>query len=123
MFSSAKLFATICLTLPLFSTGVAIQAQPVADPDFKPPIEKPSYPEGKGTVVLVDEAHFNFHTVSGRYQTFADLLRRDGYVVQASKEKFSKESLKAGKILVIANALSQRNGINWNPPFDLSFTD
>src|SRR5262245_32641582 len=27
------------------------------------------------------------------------------------------------KILVIANALSQRNAINWNPPFDPSFSD
>ena len=86
-----------------------IKAQQVPDPDFKPPIEKPAYADGKGPVVLIDEAHFNFHTASGRYQSFADLVRRDGYVVQASKEKFGKESLKAGKILVIANALSQRN--------------
>ncbi|MCG3159061.1 MAG: hypothetical protein JMDDDDMK_00037 [Acidobacteria bacterium] len=103
--------------------AVEIKAQQVADPDFKPPIEKPAYAEGKGPVVLIDEAHFNFHRAAGRYQSFADLLRRDGYVVQASKEIFSKESLKAGKILVIANALSQRNGLNWNPPFDPSFTD
>jgi len=110
----------IIITLFIF---IGVKAQQVPDPDFKPPIEKPAYAEGKGPVVLIDEAHFNFHTASGRYQTFADLLRRDGYVVQASKENFSKESLKAGKILVIANALSQRNGINWNPPFDPSFTD
>jgi len=103
--------------------GAEIKAQQVPDADFKPPIEKPAYAEGKGPVVLIDEAHFNFHTASGRYQSFADLLRRDGYVVQASKEKFGKESLKAGKILVIANALSQRNASNWNPPFDPSFTD
>jgi hypothetical protein len=106
--------------------GVAeIKAQQVPDPDFKPPIEKPAYAEGKGPVVLIDEAHFNFHTASGRYQSFADLLRRDGFVVQASKEKFSKESLKAGKILVISNALSERNRspLSWNPPFDPSFTE
>ncbi len=113
---------SLCLAITAFSV-TEIKAQQVADPDFKPPIEKPAYAEGKGPVVLIDEAHFNFHTASGRYQSFADLLRRDGYVVQASKEKFSKESLKTGKILVIANALSQRNGLNWNPPFDPSFTD
>ena len=39
-----------------------IKAQQVPDPDFKPPIEKPAYAEGKGLVVLIDEAHFNFHT-------------------------------------------------------------
>jgi hypothetical protein len=36
---------------------------------------------------------------------------------------FSKDTLKAGKILVIANALSQRNQLNWNLPIDPSFTD
>jgi len=102
---------------------IEIKAQQVPDPDFKPPLENPAYAEGKGPVVLIDEAHFNFHTASGRYKSFADLLRRDGYVVRASKEKFSKESLNAGKILVIANALSRRNARDWNPPFDPSFTD
>ena len=61
-----------------------IKAQQVPDPDFKLPIEKNAYAEGKGPVVLIDEAHFNFHTASGRYQSFADLLWRDGYVAQAS---------------------------------------
>jgi len=125
MISFIRLFAAILCALTLFSPGAPVQAQQVPDPDFKPPIEKPAYAEGKGPVVLIDEAHFNFHTASGRYQSFADLARRDGYVVRASKEKFSKESLKAGKILVIANALSQRNQtpLTWNPPFDPSFTD
>jgi hypothetical protein len=99
------------------------QSQQVADPDFKPKIEKPAFAEGKGPVVLLDEAHYNFHTASGRYQSFADLVRRDGYVVNPSKALFSKEALKAGKILVIANALSQRNQLNWNLPIDPSFTD
>src|SRR5262245_48101673 len=121
---TTKLIFTFSLHLAVATFGASeIRAQQVPDPDFKPPIEKPAYAEGKGPVVMIDEAHFNFHTASGRYQSFADLLRRDGYVVQASKEKFSKESLKAGKILVIANALSRRNAINWNPPFDPSFTD
>lgn len=113
-------FASAILQLALISN---IQAQQVADTEFKPKIEKPAFADGKGLVVLLDEAHFNFHTASGRYQTFADLLRRDGYVVKASAAKFSKESLSGGKILVIANALSQRNQSNWNPPIDPSFTD
>ncbi len=60
-------------------------AQQVADPSFKPKIEKPAFTSGKGPVVLLDEAHYNFHTASGRYQPFADLLRRDGYVVVGSR--------------------------------------
>ena len=119
-----KFIFAISLQLAAAAFGAAeIRAQQVPDPDFKPRIEKPAYAEGKGPVVMIDEAHFNFHTASGRYRSFAELLRRDGYVVQASKKKFGKESLNAGKILVIANALSKRNAQNWNPPFDPSFTD
>jgi hypothetical protein len=119
-----KLIFAFSLHLAAATFGAAeIRAQQVPDPDFKPRIEKPAYVEGKGPVVMIDEAHFNFHTASGRYKSFADLLRRDGYVVEASKKNFGKESLKAGKILVIANALSKRNAQNWNPPFDPSFTD
>jgi hypothetical protein len=110
--------------LPLFcSLAFTVRAQQVPDTDFKPKIEKPAFDEGKGLVVLLDEAHFNFHTASGRYQTFADLLRRDGYVVNASTEKFSKDSLKAGKILVIANALNESNKDDWSPPNPSAFTD
>lgn len=98
-------------------------AQQVADPSFNPPIAKPAYPPGRGPVVLLDEAHFNFHTATGRYLAFAELLRRDGYVVLPSKARFGRESLKAGKILVIANALSERNQTGWSPPYDPAFTD
>ncbi|MBS1788924.1 MAG: DUF4350 domain-containing protein [Acidobacteria bacterium] len=114
--NAALFFLLICLSF-------TVHAQQVPDPDFKPRIEKPAFAEGKGAVVLLDEAHFNFHTASGRYQSFADLLRRDGYVVNASKEKFSKESLKAGKILVIANALNENNKNDWSPPNPSAFTD
>jgi hypothetical protein len=107
----------------LLSAAGTVRAQQVADPDFKPPIGKPAYTTGKGPVVLIDEAHFNFHTAAGRYSAFAELARRDGYVVRESKAKFSKESLKAGKVLVIANALSERNQSDWSPPFEPSFTD
>ncbi len=116
-----KKSALFFLLLVCFS--LTVHAQQVPDPDFKPKIEKPAFAEGKGAVVLLDEAHFNFHTASGRYQTFADLLRRDGYVVNASKEKFSKDSLKTGKILVIANALNESNKDDWSPPNPSAFTD
>ena len=82
---------------------VSIGAQQVPDPAFRPPIEKPAYPEGKGPTILIDEAHKNFHTATGRYMPFAEFLRRDGYVVRASAVRFSFEAFQ-GKVLVIANA-------------------
>lgn len=102
--------------------GVAC-AQQVADTAFKPPIAHPAYPEGKGPLVLLDEAHHNFHTASGRYFAFADLLRRDGYRVEPSKMEFTAESLRRGAILVIANALHESNKDEWSPPNPSAFTD
>ncbi|HWS55362.1 MAG TPA: DUF4350 domain-containing protein [Pyrinomonadaceae bacterium] len=102
----------------------AALAQQVADPDFRPAIPRPAYKQGRGPVVLIDEAHHNFHTASGRYQPFAELLRRDGYRVGASKEPFTKESLKRARILVISNALHERNaGGDWPLPNPSAFTD
>lgn len=117
----ARMVMPAALALP--SLCSTIYAQQVPDTEFKPKIEKPAFAEGKGPVVLLDEAHFNFHTASGRYQTFASLLRRDGYVVKASTAKFSKEALKDEQILVIANALNESNQNNWSPPNPSAFTE
>ena len=108
--------------LLLMTTVAALDAQQVADTNFRPPIEKPAYPEGKGPVVLIDEAHSNFHTATGRYLPFAELLRRDGYVVQASAGRFTAEVLKAGRVLVISNALNEKNQNDWKPPHLPAFT-
>ena len=110
-----------CFSLILFTP---IQAQQVSDTTFNPPLAKPAYSPGSGPVVMLDEAHFNFHTAAGRYLPFAQLLRRDGYVVQAHSARFSRESLRPGKILVIANALAEVNARgNWSLPNPSAFTD
>lgn len=80
------------------------QGGQVADPDFDTSIAKPAYTK-KHPKVLFDEAHNNFHTSSGRYKPFADLITNDGYVITPNKEKFSRETLKGYQILVISNAL------------------
>ena len=76
----------------------------VADTTFRPAIERPAYRAGTGPVVLVDEAHANFHTTTGRYLPFAELLRRDGYTVNPSTERVTAEILRTGSVLVTANA-------------------
>jgi uncharacterized protein (DUF2249 family) len=116
-----SLILSLILTVSLI--GHAARAQQVADISFKPPIPKPAYPSGRGPVVMLDEAHFNFHTADGRYLPFADLLRRDGYDVKPSRSQFSKASLSAGKILVIANALAERNKEEWSLPTPSAFSD
>lgn len=113
----------ICTTMMASLSGTAANAQQVADTSFKPPIPTPAYTSGKGPTIMVDEAHFNFHTVDGRYQAFADLLRRDGYDVKGSQTKFGKTSLTNAQILVIANALAERNRTEWSLPTPSAFTD
>ncbi len=79
-----------------------------SDPDFNTLVASPAYPAGiRGTHprVMVDEGHQNFHTASGRYKPFAELLRSDGYVVSSNQSAFSAESLKDADVLVIANAM------------------
>ena len=75
-----------------------------ADPNFDAKVAKPAYAKD-GPKVLFDEAHHNFHTASGRYKPFADLITNDGYQVVPNNQKFSAEVLQGGKILVISNAL------------------
>ena len=90
----------------LMLVATPVGAQQVADPTFRPPIENPAYSVGKGPVVLIDEAHNNFHTSTGRYLPFAELLRRDGFIVTASAARLSAETLKAARVLVMANAVA-----------------
>ena len=113
----------LSVTMAVGLLSLCATAQQVADTSFKPPIPNPAYPSGRGPVVLLDEAHFNFHTADGRYLAFANLLRRDGYDVKPSRAQFNKASLKSGQILVIANALAERNKEDWSLPTPSAFSD
>lgn len=81
------LHALGCLSLWSFTLG----AQQVSDPDFDTSVEAPAYTSA-GPTVAIDEAHGNFHTADGRYKTFADLLRCDGYKIVAYTSAFDRES-------------------------------
>jgi len=96
--------------------------QQVGDKDFNVKAADPAYPHGMGPIVLIDEAHHNFHTMDGRYKPFAQFLESDGYVVRKSDKPFTEESLKNGDILVIANALSKENEEEWAMPMYPAFT-
>ncbi len=67
-------------------------------------VANPAYREGSGPVVLIDEGHHNFHTATGRYLIFANLLKKDGYDVRQSPSAFTREALSDANVLVIANA-------------------
>ncbi|MDH5644218.1 MAG: DUF4350 domain-containing protein [Gemmatimonadota bacterium] len=107
----------------LISLSGATTAQQVADTSFIPASVEMTYRPGRGPLVLLDEAHNNFHTVDGRYLAFAAVLRRDGFVVEPLVESFSEESLAEASVLVIANAISEVNVDNWVLPTPSAFTD
>ena len=106
----------------LFFAVAAARGQQVADTAFSPSVPKTAYKEGTGPLVLLDEAHQNFHTIGGRYMAFAKLVRRDGYRITGNTQRFSAASLKDARILVIANALNERNANgNWRLPTPSAF--
>ncbi|MFI5280786.1 MAG: DUF4350 domain-containing protein [Gemmatimonadales bacterium] len=117
----------ILAALALGRGALPARAQQVSDPDFAPRIAHPAYATGAGPVVLLDEAHYNFHTTDGRYAPFVALLRADGYVVRGSRAPFAATSLREARVLVIANALAERNRMNgnatdWSLPTPSAFT-
>jgi hypothetical protein len=97
-------------------------AQQVRDDAFRWTNANPAFAAGRGPVVCIDEGHHNFHTADGRYKPFAELLRGDGYVVNALKGKFTPPSLTACRVLAIANALSAENEDDWTYPHPSAFT-
>lgn len=81
-----------------------IIGEQASDPNFDTQVANPAYVKNHPRV-LFDEAHNNFHTTTGRYKPFVDLISSDGYQVIANKEKFSKKTLEGYDVLVISNAL------------------
>ncbi len=98
-----KIFRLVIL-ISFGCLAAVINGQQVADPNFDAKVARPAYARTRPKV-LFDEAHNNFHTSTGRYKPFADLLTNDGYIVTPNNAKFQKKSLDGYHILVIANAL------------------
>lgn len=116
----------------------SLVGQQRASTDFEPEVGSPAFPPGEGPLVLVDEAHHNFHTIgpttgyddqhqpvtiAGRYGPFAELLRRDGYVVVPLETGLSRSSLQGADVLVIANALAESNVVDWSLPNPSAFSE
>lgn len=97
-------FLRVALVLALgMLVSTEARAQQVADPNFNATVERPAYTRNHPTVAI-DEAHSNFHTATGRYKPFADLLRSDGYQIVPWSKTFEKGGLKGIEVLVISNA-------------------
>ena len=99
---------------------IRVLGQQVADESFNYEIKHPAYQREKGSVITLDEAHFNFHTLKGRYAAFGRVLQNDGYIMKSSLVPFTLSSLSGTKVLVIANALPDT--LEWKLPARPAFT-
>jgi hypothetical protein len=106
----------------MLAAASIVRAQQAPDLEYKPPLPRPAYESEKGPRVAIDEAHHNYHTAAGRYQPFAEFLRRDGYRVTGLGQLLSSDSLNGVEVLVIANALNERNVEDWSLPTPSAFT-
>ena len=110
----------VFLLLPFLP--VWLSAQQIADTTYNPPIGHPAYEADQGPVIFIDEGHHNFHTKEGRYLAFSRLLERDGYRVLEYPGTFSPDRLEKARILVISNALHEKNVDDWFLPNPSAFT-
>jgi hypothetical protein len=115
---SARL-ASVCVAAVALLAGSSLGAQQIVDSSYVPRLrDAPAFPSGRGPIVFVDEAHDNFHTTGGRYRPFVRLLETDGFVVRGSTARFDSAALARARVLVIANAVAQRNkaSADWRLP-------
>ncbi|RZF58342.1 DUF4350 domain-containing protein [Sphingobacterium corticibacterium] len=112
----------IFIAVQLVFSSAKVSGQQVSDTSFDPKIAIPTHPIGEGPRVYIDEGHHNFHTLDGRYSTFANLLRAYGYQVDSRKGEITFENLHGTDVLVIANALNEFNVNNWSKPIHQAFS-
>jgi len=113
----------VALTIPALLCVVSLFAQQVPDTLFSPTITNPAYLPQQGSSIFIDEAHNNFHTLSGGYRPFANVLKKDGYVLRPLTQRFSEEALRPANILVVANALHSDNVRRWSLPTPSAFSE
>ena len=116
-----KLLASTSRLLILTLSAWPVVAQQRPDTTYQPAVVA-EFRDDEHTVIIIDEAHHNFHTASGGYRPFADLLNRHGYIIKPGIKQFSAAGLKGVKVLLIANALNEVNGTNWALPTPSAFT-
>jgi hypothetical protein len=87
-----------------------------ADASFDARMAHPAYARS-GPRVVIDESHRNFHTASGHYRPFAQLIGNDGYQVQPGRVALTPDNLRQIDILVVSNAQGPENNLEWEAAF------
>lgn len=109
-----------CFAAPIVLGTASAQVQ--VDSAFDARVAAPQFAHGAGPVVLIDEAHNNAHTLSGRYAPFVHVLRNDGFRVEPLKAEITGEVLKGAALIVIANASASKLPQKTNFPVVSAFS-
>ncbi len=100
-----------------FYSSIAFgQQQP--DTIFDVKIDQPRYSSTYSPSIYIDESHNNLHERNGNFAPFAKLAEKDGYTVKSFK---SLTDLESAEVLVIANAINEKNMGNWQRPIYSEF--
>lgn len=108
---------TASLALPFIS-----MAQQEPDKDFNPRVANPHFKSGTGPVIMIDEGHNNFHTLQDKFSGFGKVAGKDGFRVISTGGEINQAALIDARILVIANALNEKNVTSWQQPVHQAFT-
>lgn len=100
----------------------AVSAQQIPDTAYRFAIQKPKYEPGKGSMVMVDAAHNNFHTLDNRYGPFGNVLAGDGYRLTSNAQTATAAVLGECRIFVISNPLDSSNLNGWQLPTPSAFS-
>lgn len=114
----------LLLLTAVATVAAPLCAQQVADRDARPTVAPPAWPAGDGPRLCLDEAHHNFHTLTGRYAPFGDLATRDGFRPRPLTTPLTAAALADCDVVVIANA--QPSDAPWTDypiPTPSAFTD
>ncbi|MGP0065573.1 MAG: hypothetical protein ACLQGP_18460 [Isosphaeraceae bacterium] len=87
------------------TAALGIGGRQSIDPDFNARVARPAYADAAPHPrVIFDEAHRNWYSAVGSFSPFANLLSNDGYRVIRNRETYTREVLRTGDILIIADA-------------------
>jgi hypothetical protein len=122
VFSAVGRLAWLLAAVVSMAPGWRLHAQEAIDPSYQPDILNPAYAAGAGPLVLIDRGHNTFHADDDRSAQLAGILGRDGYRVRGLGEPFTAAALEGAAVLVVVNALADRDVNNWVLPTSPAFT-
>ena len=105
-----KTISVACMSFALLCSLAFAQPKGIVGTgNYVVTVANPAFKSGAGPRVLIDEAHNNYQTMDDRFKGFADLLSADGARVKPLRERLSAQTLAEADILVICNALNEKN--------------